>query len=430
VRLYDQIEADRRTSRRFMRTVERRSALDHPHLLEIYGAGVWEGCLVMATGPQSIPSLGYRLKEGPLTPGEMIEILSEAASAIDHAAEAGILNREIGVGSILLDPERGVQLGDLGLWVPFVEDLAPWAHPYPAHISPETARGESLVRASTVYSLASVMFDCLTGAPPFHGHVMKVVEAHANGRPPRPTDRDPGLGPDIDRVFETAMAKAAEDRYQTATEMVQAASGALGVAPVTKRPTARPRPAAEPVVPEPRQERPERRLRHERRQRERRRRTRRTRVTAAAVTVAVVGALAAGGYLLGTAGDDDGGSASRPAPQPAASAARGLNAELRRMDGEVVAGRARLATARTPAGQAGAATALAEEYRVTGRTVGAITPRAGLDLPGVSSRLLGAGDAYAGLARAARSGDRGAFAAARREVRAAEAALRRDLANL
>jgi serine/threonine-protein kinase len=410
VRLYE-IEANRRVVRRFMRAVERRAALEHPHLLEIHGAGVWEGRLVLAMGAQDMPSLGYRLQAGPLTPGEMLEVMGEVAAAIDFAADAGVLTREMGVGSILLDPARGVQLGDLGLWVPFIRDLAPWQHPYPSHISPEAARGEPLVRASNVYSLASLMFDCLTGAPPFEGHVVKVVEAHASAAPPRPSERDPGLDPALDRVFEIAMAKDPAGRYPTALEMVKAASDALSVAPVRKQRFAGPVAIEEP--------RP-------------RKRGRLRRLAGFGVALVAVAALAAGGYVLGSDGEAE--PAQAPAPvepvRPAASAARDINAELRRVDQGLVAGRARLSAARTRRGQAQAAASLAREYRRSAGAIGAIAPASGLDPAGLSSRLGTAAAAHSALARAARSGDRRAYAVAIRRVNAAEAALRRDLANL
>ena len=419
VRLYE-IEANRRVVRRFMRAVERRAAVEHPHLLEIHGAGVWENRLVLAMGSQSMPSLGYRLKEGPLTPGEMLEVMGQVASALDCAADAGILTRELGVGSILLDPECGVQLGDLGLWVPFMPDLAPWQHPYPAHISPETARGEPLVRASNVYSLASLVFDCLTGAPPYDGHVVKVMEQHAAAAPPRATERDPTLEPEIDRVFEIAMAKDPADRYPTAAEMITAASEALGVAPVAKRPPA-PRPVvAEPVAAEP--VAPEEPVLHAPRGRS---------MAGVGLALAAAAALAAGGYLLGNTGEREAGAPPAPvASSQQVSTAGDLDAELGRIDERLRTGRARLASARTRRGQARAAAGLAAEYRRGASAVAAIAPARGLDPAPVSSRLRGAGGAYAALGRAARRGDRGAYAAARRRVRAAEAALQGELAKL
>jgi serine/threonine-protein kinase len=403
VRLYE-IEADRRTVRRFRRTVERRAELEHPHLIEIHGAGVWEGRLVLATGPQSIPSLGYRLQEGPLPPGEMLEIMDQVADALDFAADGGFLDLELGVGSILLDPDRGVQLGDLGIWVAFTPGLAPWEHPYPMHISPETARGEPLQRASNVYSLASVMFDCLTGAPPYEGHVVKVMEAHAEAAPPRPSERDPGLGPEIDRVFERAMAKDPASRYETASDMVRAAHEALGVSPVTRRPvSATPLPTF--VDPAPR-----------------RRRGVPRGLARAGVTLLAAAALIAGGYALGSSGDAEPAPAATPGPQPAIAASRAtLNADLGRLDAARLRGRARLASARTRRGQARAASSLAGEY---GRAARSVRPVA------LRPSLRGASEAYAGLARAARRGDRTGFAVARRRVQRAEAALRRELSNL
>lgn len=407
VRLYE-IEANRRTTRRFMRAVERRAALEHPHLLEIHGAGIWEGRFVVATGPQSVPSLGYRLQKGPLAPGEMLEIMGDVADALDFAAEGRVLNRELGVASILLDPDRGAQLGDLGLWVPFMPDLAPWEHPYPMHICPETARGEPLVRASNVYSLASVVFDCLTGAPPFQGHVVKVMEAHAQAPPPRATERDAGLPPEIDRVFAIAMAKDPAQRYATASEMVSAASAALGLAPVrTRAPVSLP--VEKPVAAPPRWGR---RLAH------------------AGVALLATAALGLGGYLAGSAGEGESApTLAGPSPQ-VAWAARALNAELRQIDAQVLSGRARLAAARTRRGQARAAAALAAEYRRAAVAVGAIAPGSGLEPSSLSSRLRDAEAAYAGLALAARDGDRRGYRTARRRVQAAETALRRDLANL
>ena len=79
------------------------------------------------------------------------------------------MDHELAPSSILLDPARGALLGDLGIVVALTEGLPSWANPYPHYISPEAARGDAVERRSNVYSLAAVLLECLTGAPPFEG---------------------------------------------------------------------------------------------------------------------------------------------------------------------------------------------------------------------------------------------------------------------
>jgi serine/threonine-protein kinase len=432
------IEPERRMARQFVRAARRRAAVEHPHLLKVHDSLEWEGRLVLATEPCDLLSVAEGLMGGAFTPGETIEILSEVAAALDAAAEAGIVDHELSPATILLDRQRGALLGDLGVVTSLSEGLPPWAFPYPQHIAPEILRGEPLEPRSNVYSLASVMLECLTGRPPFEGSLQAVSYSHAAEPPPRASERDPTLGEDIDVVLAVALAKAPADRFATSRELVDAASGALGVAParMIRLPVAEPEPEPEPepdqaappqaaAVPAPAPPGKSRSLPRPSLPR---------RIRFALVAVPLAAAIAAAGYLVGQSNDSP-----RPVAAPAppveptpelVNAARTIDDAVARLDRSVSSGRARLAAARTPAGQARMATGVSRAYRAAAATVaGAGAPR-GLDASALRAPLADASRGYARLARAARAQNRRAFGAAQRDIRAAEGTLRRDLAAL
>lgn len=421
------VESDRGLARRFVLAARRRAAVRHPHLLGIHGASEWEGRLVLATERCELPTLADRLQAGPLGRRQSIEILGEVADALDAAAAAGIIDHELSPSSIMLDVSRGVLLGDLGIVTSLTEGLPPWAQPYPHHMSPEAARGEPVESASNVYSLASVLLECLTGAPPFEGNLQLIAYSHAAEEPPRPSDRNPDLGEGFDAVMQVALAKAPRDRFASARELIDAAAGALGVAPATAVDLlpARPQPApvAEPPVVLERVPRPRlpsfelpRRLR------------------LALVALPLAAAIATAGYLAGDSGEAPRAVATPappegPSPQLVA-AARGIDGTVARLNRALREGRARLASARTPRGQARAADALARIYRVAASEVSGIAAVGGLHPLALALPMVVASRGYSQLARAARVGNRRAFTAARRDVAATESALRRELAGL
>ena len=403
-------EPDRSMARRFLRAARKRAALVHPHLLAIHGASEWEGRLVLATEPSEEPTLADRLQDDPPGRREIIEILREVADALDAAADAGIVDHELSPSSIMLDPARGALLGDLGIVVSLTEGLPPWAQPYPRYISPEVARGEPAESGSNVYSLACVLLECLTGAPPFDGSLQLIAYAHAAEAPPRPSDRDPDLGEGFDAVMEVALSKSPGDRFASARDLIDAAANVLGIAPATAvdlLPMAAPADEVAPRIA------PSRRLRP------------------ALVALPLAAAVATLGFLAGDSRERPSGGQGPAAASPQlVAAARSIDDTVARLNPALREGRARLAAARTASGQARAADALARTYRDAASEVLVIDAVRGLDPPALSRPMLAASHAYSLMASAARGDSPRAFAAARRDVAAAESVLRRELAAL
>jgi serine/threonine-protein kinase len=100
----------------------------------------------------------------------------------------------------------------------------------PAYTAPEQIVGRGADAQADQYALGCVLYECLTGEPPFRAErELAVLFAHLQEEPPRPSDSDPSLGTDIDAVVYRALAKEPEDRYPSCVELVDAARGALGL---------------------------------------------------------------------------------------------------------------------------------------------------------------------------------------------------------
>ena len=404
------IASDRGVARRFVRAAQQRAEVVHPHLLAIHGASEWEGRLVLATEPSELPTLADRLRDDPPGRRESIEILSQVADALDAASAAGIVDHELSPSSILLDPVRGALLGDLGIAVSLTEGLPPWAQPFPRYISPEVARGEAAEPGSNVYSLACILLECVTGAPPFDGSLQLIAYSHAAENPPTPSDRDPELGEGFDAVMKVALSKSPRDRFGSAGELIDAAANVLGVGPA---PT------------------PDRLSERQRRARIQGAFSAPRRLRPALIALALVPAIAIAGYLAGDSAESPRSEAApaRPSPELVA-AARSIDGTVARLDGDLRTGRARLDSARTAAGQARAAEGLARVYRTALAEVMVVNAVRGVDPSDLARPMLAASNGYDQLARAAQEGDPDAFAAARRDIAAAESALRAELAAL
>jgi serine/threonine protein kinase len=226
---------------RFVRESRTAASLDHPNIISIYEAGEVQGLLFIAMRYVQGPNLkGLIEKAGPLPPRRLLPILGQVASALDSAHARGLVHRDVKPGNILIDPEVGpehldhVYLCDFGLTKQttshsgltrtgqFVGTVD--------YIAPEQVEGRDVDARTDIYSLACVVYECLTGSVPFdRENEAAVLWAHVQESPVRVTERQPELPPSIDQVMATAMAKAPDDRYQTCAEFVGALRSSLAV---------------------------------------------------------------------------------------------------------------------------------------------------------------------------------------------------------
>ena len=165
-----------RTRDRFLAEARAAAALDHPNILPVYDAGDSDGTLWIAMRLADGPDLRELLRrDGPLPPERAVAILSGIAAALDVAHARGILHRDVKPANILLgagpgepttpiSPTSGSRRPAHGDGLTRTGEILGTID----YVSPEQARGEPLDARSDVWSLAAVLFECLTGVPPFH----------------------------------------------------------------------------------------------------------------------------------------------------------------------------------------------------------------------------------------------------------------------
>ncbi|MET0479633.1 MAG: protein kinase [Actinomycetota bacterium] len=224
---------------RFLREMRVAAAIDHPNIVPIYRAGEDRGLLYLAMRYVHASDLRRVLEtEGRLDPGRTLAILDQVARALDAAHARGLVHRDVKPGNILLappvidgDPEH-VYLVDFGLARSDSDDRSiggPGSFlGTPRYAAPEQAAGRPVDGRADGYALGCVLYECLTGQPPFpDGSGEAVLLAHLESPPPQVTTLRPDLPPAINQVITQAMAKAPADRFPTCRALITAAGHAL-----------------------------------------------------------------------------------------------------------------------------------------------------------------------------------------------------------
>ena len=223
---------DERFRTRFLVESQLAASLDHSSVVPVYDAGEADGHLYIAMRYVEGTDLGTLLaRDAPLDPERSLALVGQVAAALDAAHARGLVHRDVKPANILVTEETGREhcyLSDFGL----TRGPDPGgSQSEPAHLSgtvaytsPEQIAGDLVTARADVYSLACVLYECLSGKPPFAGRrSMAVLVAHVQ-EPPPPLPAHPALGP----VLSRALAKEPSDRYATAGEFVEEAVAALG----------------------------------------------------------------------------------------------------------------------------------------------------------------------------------------------------------
>lgn len=215
-----------------LRVARRRASIDHPHLLKLLKAGEHDGRLYLVSELHATKSLADRLGEGPMAAGQALPLAAGVAGALGAAAVARLVHAELSPQSILIaedDPTHAL-LSDFGIGrEPSRPEALRMNLDGVDYRSPEELRGGPPKPESNAYSLACVLFECLTGSPPFHyDRPVLTLHAHLVEPPPRPSARCTHLPGELDEVFVRAMAKEPGQRLGSAA-LVTSAARVLGV---------------------------------------------------------------------------------------------------------------------------------------------------------------------------------------------------------
>jgi serine/threonine-protein kinase len=215
---------------RFRREAQNAAALNHPSIVAVYDTGEAE----TPTGP--LPYIvmeyvdGVTLRDivhtdGPLPPRRAIEIIADACQALNFSHQNGIIHRDVKPANIMISTTNAVKVMDFGIARALADSGNSVTQTAAVigtaqYLSPEQARGDSVDARSDVYSLGCVLYEILTGEPPFIGDSpVAVAYQHVREDPIPPSERHEGISADLDAVVLKALAKNPENRYQTAAEM-------------------------------------------------------------------------------------------------------------------------------------------------------------------------------------------------------------------
>ncbi|MEV0840129.1 Stk1 family PASTA domain-containing Ser/Thr kinase [Actinocatenispora sera] len=216
---------------RFRREAQNAASLNHPAIVAVYDTGEEKG----ADG-EALPYIvmefvsGRTLKEvltaeGPLPPKSALEITADVCSALEFSHRHGIIHRDIKPGNIMLTDAGQVKVMDFGIARAVASTTTTMTQTSAVigtaqYLSPEQARGETVDARSDVYATGCVLFELLTGQPPFTGDSpVSVAYQHVREEPKPPSQRNPDVPPDVDSVVLKALAKNPANRYQSAAEM-------------------------------------------------------------------------------------------------------------------------------------------------------------------------------------------------------------------
>jgi serine/threonine-protein kinase len=217
-------------SARFEREIRMTARLQHPHLLPLLDSGEAGGQLFYVMPYVKGESLRARLdRERQLPILDALRITREAASALDNAHRHGAVHRDIKPENILMHEGQAL-VADWGIALPTAagERQPLTADGFrlgtPQYMSPEQAVGDRAIDArSDVYSLGCVLYEMLTGEPPFTGATAQVViEKVKNERPPPPSSVRETVSPRVEAAVLKALAKLPADRFQSAAEFAAA----------------------------------------------------------------------------------------------------------------------------------------------------------------------------------------------------------------
>jgi len=222
--LAPELASDERFRSRFLRESVLLASLDHPNVIPIYDAGEAGGRLFIAMRYVEGGDLHDLLRAGPLEPELALELCSQVAEALDAAHERGLVHRDVKPSNVLLDGNRHVYLADFGLTRHIAGGDAPALEARSLgtidYIAPEQIRGEETDGRADLYSLGCLLYECLTGCPPFRRTSdLAVAFAHLEEEPSAPSE--------LEELMKKALAKAPEDRYQSGEGLVSAARAAL-----------------------------------------------------------------------------------------------------------------------------------------------------------------------------------------------------------
>ena len=221
--LVQELADDARATKRFVREARATAKLTHPNVARVYDFGRDRGLPYLVMELLEGDALADRLADGPMSPAEAARICAAVADALEAAHSRGIVHRDVKPGNVLLTPAGEVKVMDFGIAAAADEGHSTTGsglYGTAAYISPERAAGQAATPAADVYSLGAVLYELLTGRPPFIGDSpVLVVRAHLHERPRPVRELAPWVPARLADACEAALAKDPAQRPSSAAAL-------------------------------------------------------------------------------------------------------------------------------------------------------------------------------------------------------------------
>ncbi len=222
--LFPELSVDRAFVERFRREAQAAAKLSHPNIVPVFDWGQDTGAYFIVMEYVDGRPLSAVLREtGPLDAARAAEITSLVAAALASAHRHGVVHRDIKPGNVLITHDGQVKVTDFGIAraVNTEDSLTQTGAVMgtATYFSPEQAEGLGVDARTDIYSLGVVLFEMLTGRPPFLGDTpVSVASKHVRDVPPTPRQLLETVPPELEAVVMKAMAKLPDQRYQSAED--------------------------------------------------------------------------------------------------------------------------------------------------------------------------------------------------------------------
>jgi serine/threonine protein kinase len=226
---------------RFRTEAQAAARINHPHVVPVYDVGEQDGHSYYAMRYVDGPSLAALLRQGPLPNERAAALLEPVARAVQHAHESGVLHRDLKPHNVLLDRDGTPLVADFGVAKVFESgqdatrtgDLLGT----PSYMAPEQADGAArATAASDVYGLGAILYEMLTGRPPFRAAtVAETLHQVKYDDPAAPRGLNPAIARDLETITLKCLHKEPQRRYASARELAEDLRRYLGREPIRAR---------------------------------------------------------------------------------------------------------------------------------------------------------------------------------------------------
>jgi len=215
---------------RFRREAQAAAGLNHANIVGVYDTGDEGQMHYIVMEYVEGETLGDVLRrDGRLDPERAAAVAVEVATALHAAHEKGLVHRDVKPGNVMIDREGRVKVVDFGIARAAADDTLTQTGLVlgtASYLSPEQAQGLPVDARSDIYSLGCVLYEMLTGRPPFDGDTpVAIAYMHVNETPPGPSELEPSIPPHLDQAVMRALEKDPEARFPTAEAFRAAVDG-------------------------------------------------------------------------------------------------------------------------------------------------------------------------------------------------------------